>query len=38
MDWTSTGGMENLNNLIAADSGWALVNANAINASGQITG
>ena len=38
MVWTSTGGMEDLNNLIAADSGWVLVNANAINSSGQITG
>jgi len=38
MVWTSTGGMKDLNNLIAADSGWVLVNANAINALGQITG
>jgi probable HAF family extracellular repeat protein len=36
--WTSTGGMQDLNNLIPANSGWVLINANAINASGQITG
>jgi probable HAF family extracellular repeat protein len=38
MLWTSTGGMQDLNNLIPANSGWVLINANAINASGQITG
>lgn len=36
--WTSTAGMQDLNNLIPANSGWVLINANAINASGQITG
>jgi probable HAF family extracellular repeat protein len=38
MVWTSTGGMKDLNNLIASGSGWVLVNANAINGLGQITG
>jgi probable HAF family extracellular repeat protein len=38
MIWTSTGGMQDLNTLIPDDSGWVLVNANAINAAGQITG
>jgi len=38
MLWTSTGGMQDLNNLIPANSGWVLINANAINATGQITG
>jgi probable HAF family extracellular repeat protein len=38
MLWTSTGGMQDLNDLIATNSGWVLINANAINASGQITG
>ena len=38
MLWTSTGGMQDLNNLIPANSGWVLINANAINTSGQITG
>jgi probable HAF family extracellular repeat protein len=38
MVWTSTSGMQDLNDLIAANSGWVLINANAINASGQITG
>lgn len=36
--WTTSGGMQDLNALIPADSGWVLVNANAINSSGQITG
>ncbi len=36
--WTASQGMQDLNDLIAADSGWVLINANAINASGQITG
>jgi probable HAF family extracellular repeat protein len=38
MVWTSTGGMQDLNSLIPSNSGWVLINANAINASGQITG
>ena len=38
MLWTSTAGMQDLNNLIPSNSGWVLINANAINASGQITG
>jgi probable HAF family extracellular repeat protein len=38
MIWTSTDGMRDLNSLIPADSGWVLVNANAINAAGQIAG
>jgi probable HAF family extracellular repeat protein len=38
MLWTSTGGMQDLNDLIPANSGWVLINANAINDSGQITG
>jgi probable HAF family extracellular repeat protein len=38
MLWSSTGGMQDLNNLIPSNSGWVLINANAINASGQITG
>jgi probable HAF family extracellular repeat protein len=38
MLWTSTRGMLDLNDLIPANSGWTLINANAINASGQITG
>jgi probable HAF family extracellular repeat protein len=38
MLWTSTGGMQDLNNLIPANSGWVLINANAINTSGQIAG
>lgn len=36
--WTSSGGMKDLNSLIAANSGWTLINANAINNVGQITG
>ena len=36
--WTSTGGMQDLNSLISANSGWVLINANAINNAGQITG
>lgn len=35
--WTSTG-VKDLNSLIPADSGWVLINANAINNVGQITG
>jgi probable HAF family extracellular repeat protein len=38
MVWTSTDGMRDLNSLIPSGSGWVLINANAINASGQITG
>ena len=38
MIWTSAGGMLDLNSLIPANSGWVLVNANAINNVGQITG
>ncbi len=38
MVWTSTGGMQDLNSLIPSNSGWVLINANAINALGQITG
>jgi probable HAF family extracellular repeat protein len=38
MIWTSTGGMKDLNSLIPAGSGWVLINANAINNVGQITG
>lgn len=36
--WTSTGGMLDLNDLIPSNSGWVLINANAINSVGQITG
>lgn len=36
--WTSSHGMQDLNSLIPADSGWTLINANAINNLGQITG
>jgi probable HAF family extracellular repeat protein len=38
MLWTSTGGMQDLNDLIPAGTGWVLINANAINDAGQITG
>jgi len=38
MVWTSSNGMQDLNDLIPAHSGWILVNANSINSSGQITG
>jgi len=38
MVWTSAGGMQDLNSLIPKDTGWVLVNANAINNLGQITG
>jgi probable HAF family extracellular repeat protein len=38
MVWTSTGGMKDLNSLIPTNSGWVLINANAINKVGQITG
>jgi probable HAF family extracellular repeat protein len=36
--WTSTGGMQDLNSLIPSNSGWVLINANAVNNAGQITG
>ena len=38
MIWTSSGGMQDLNSLIPSGSGWTLINANAINNAGQITG
>ena len=36
--WDSRNGMRDLNNLIPPDSGWVLVEATAINDSGQIVG
>ncbi len=36
--WTQAAGMRDLNSLIPATSGWVLINANAINRLGQITG
>lgn len=38
MIWTSSAGMKDLNSMIPANSGWVLINANAINNLGQITG
>ncbi|HWI69594.1 MAG TPA: hypothetical protein VNS88_14665 [Nitrospiraceae bacterium] len=38
MIWTPSHGMRDLNSLIPANSGWTLINANAINNVGQITG
>jgi len=38
MMWTASQGMRDLNSLIPANSGWTLINANAINNVGQITG
>jgi probable HAF family extracellular repeat protein len=38
MRWTSAGGMKDLNSLIPPTSGWVLINANAVNSLGQITG
>jgi probable HAF family extracellular repeat protein len=38
MVWTAAQGMQDLNNLIPANTGWVLINANAINNVGQITG
>jgi probable HAF family extracellular repeat protein len=38
MVWTAAGGMQDLNNLIPANSGWVLINANDVNDTGQITG
>jgi probable HAF family extracellular repeat protein len=36
--WSQAQGMQDLNNLIPADSGWTLQSASAINDSGQVTG
>jgi probable HAF family extracellular repeat protein len=36
--WSQAAGMQDLNNLIPANSGWMLQSADAINDSGQITG
>jgi probable HAF family extracellular repeat protein len=36
--WTKTHGMQDLNRLIPANSGWSLVYASATNKKGQITG
>jgi probable HAF family extracellular repeat protein len=36
--WTAGGGLQDLNSLIPANSGWVLMYANSINASGQIVG
>jgi probable HAF family extracellular repeat protein len=36
--WTAAEGMKDLNFLIPANTGWVLINANAINNVGQITG
>ena len=36
--WTAAKGMQDLNFLIPQNSGWTLINANAINNVGQITG
>ena len=38
MIWTAAKGIRDLNSLIPANSGWTLINANAINNVGQITG
>jgi probable HAF family extracellular repeat protein len=38
MVWTSPAGMQDLNSLIPSTSGWVLINANAINNVGQVTG
>jgi probable HAF family extracellular repeat protein len=38
MIWTPLHGVRDLNSLIPANSGWTLINANAINNVGQITG
>lgn len=38
MVWTAAGGMQDLNYLIPTTGGWELINANAINNAGQITG
>jgi probable HAF family extracellular repeat protein len=36
--WTSNAGMQDLNSLIPGHPAWTLINANAINNAGQITG
>jgi probable HAF family extracellular repeat protein len=36
--WTAAKGIRDLNSLVPANSGWTLINANAINNVGQITG
>jgi probable HAF family extracellular repeat protein len=36
--WTKSKGMQDLNDLIPANSGWVLVYSNSLNASGKITG
>jgi probable HAF family extracellular repeat protein len=36
--WTAAAGIQDLNYLIPANTGWVLINANAINNVGQITG
>ena len=36
--WTASGGMRDLNNYIPSGTNWILINANAINKAGQITG
>jgi probable HAF family extracellular repeat protein len=36
--WTAASGMQDLNGLIPAHTPWTLINANAINSAGQITG
>jgi probable HAF family extracellular repeat protein len=36
--WTEAAGLQNLNSLIPANTGWTLETATAINASGQIAG
>jgi probable HAF family extracellular repeat protein len=38
MIWTSSSGMQDLNDLIPTNSGWVLINAYSINNVGQITG
>jgi probable HAF family extracellular repeat protein len=38
MIWTDKAGMQDLNALIPANSGWVLINANSINNVGQIVG
>ena len=38
MIWGNTTGKHDLNSLIPAGTGWVLINANAINKLGQITG
>ena len=38
MVWEAGKGMRDLNSLIPAGTGWTLINANAINNVGQITG